>query len=121
MHLQKAFEDEIDSLLDQGIIELSDSPHCSPRLMVKKGGSRAPPPPSHSPQDPQLCPQTPPQHHPSSTVLPQPDPPKYRLACDYRTLNSITRTQAEPPCFIDEELHKFSGAKYFAEIDLAQA
>lgn len=36
IHLQSHFEKEVVQLLDQGIIRLSSSPHCSPVVMVKK-------------------------------------------------------------------------------------
>ena len=45
----------------------------------------------------------------------------YRMAIDYRQLNSITVFHAEPTCNITEDLHKFSGAKYFSELDLCKA
>ena len=45
----------------------------------------------------------------------------YRLTVDYRALNAITVFQAEPPCLVDTELHKFSDAKFFSELDLTRA
>jgi hypothetical protein len=45
----------------------------------------------------------------------------YRLAIDYRTLNSVTEFDAEPPSSLEEELHKFSGSKYFSQLDLSKA
>ena len=45
----------------------------------------------------------------------------YRMAIDYRTLNSITEFHAEPACIAEADLHKFSGAKYFSELDLTKA
>ena len=45
----------------------------------------------------------------------------YRMTVDYRALNSITKFQAEPPCLVDEDLHKFTNCSYFSEIDLAKA
>lgn len=44
----------------------------------------------------------------------------YRMAIDYRTLNAVTVFHAEPVCTL-EDLHKFSGAKYFSELDLTKA
>lgn len=45
----------------------------------------------------------------------------YRLAIDYRNLNSVTEFDAEPAGSLTEELHKFVGSKYFTELDLCQA
>ncbi|KAK3887702.1 hypothetical protein Pcinc_008187 [Petrolisthes cinctipes] len=36
VHLKPYFEQEVDSLYQQGIIRLSSSPHCSPIVMVRK-------------------------------------------------------------------------------------
>ena len=46
---------------------------------------------------------------------------EYRLAIDYRNLNSVTKFDAEPSCSLDQELYKFTGSKYFSEIDLSKA
>ena len=35
----------------------------------------------------------------------------YRMTIDNRTLNSVTKFQAEPPCLV-EDLHQFYNAKY---------
>ena len=45
----------------------------------------------------------------------------YRITIDYRTLNSVTKFQAEPPCLVEEHLQQFSNAKYFSELDLSRA
>jgi len=45
----------------------------------------------------------------------------FRMAIDYRNLNAITVFHAEPACSIEEDLYKFSGAKYFSELDLTKA
>ena len=45
----------------------------------------------------------------------------YRMAIDYRAVNSITVFHAEPSCTVEEELYKFSGSKYFSELDLTKA
>lgn len=83
--LKPIFEEEVETLLQQGIIQYSTSPPCSPVVMVKKlDGS-------------------------------------YRMAVDYRHLNSITVFDAEPACNMEEDLHKFSGSKYFSELDLCKA
>ena len=36
VHLRATFEKEVDLLLEMGIIRHSDSPQCSPSLLVKK-------------------------------------------------------------------------------------
>ena len=43
------------------------------------------------------------------------------MTIDDRTLNSVTKFQAEPPCLVEEDLHPFSIAKYFSELDLSWA
>ena len=85
VHLQPYFRQEVDTLFQQGIIQRSSSPHCSPVVMVRKADN------------------------------------SYRMAIDYRQLNSITVFHAEPTCSITEDLHKFSGSKYFSELDLCKA
>jgi len=45
----------------------------------------------------------------------------YRLAMDYRCLNSITVFNAEPIHNIEEDLHRFADSKYFSELDLISA
>jgi len=45
----------------------------------------------------------------------------YRLVIDYRALNAVTKFDAEPGCSLEEELFKFSGAKYFSELDICKA
>ena len=85
IHLQPYFKEEVDKLLEQGIIQLSSSPHCSPVVMVRKADNT------------------------------------YRMAIDYRLLNSFTVFHAEPITTIEEDLHKFAGAKYFSELDLTKA
>ena len=45
----------------------------------------------------------------------------YRLTVDFRDLNSITKFNAEPPCFIDEELFRFNGARFISELDICKA
>ena len=45
----------------------------------------------------------------------------YRMTIDYRTLNSVTKFQAEPPCLVVEDLHQFSNTKYFSELALSRA
>ena len=85
IHLQSIYQNEVEQLLSQGIIQPSTSPHCSPVVMVRKADDT------------------------------------YRMAIDYRLLNSVTIFQAEPACNIEEELHKFSGAKFFSELDLCKA
>ena len=57
----------------------------------------------------------------SPVVLVKKPDSSYRLTIDYRHLNSLTIFDAEPPCFIEEELHKFTGSVYYSEIDLTKA
>ena len=45
----------------------------------------------------------------------------YRMTIDFRELNAVTIFNAEPPCSLEEELHKFSKANYFSELDLTKA
>ena len=85
IHLKPAFEKEVETLFQQGIIQRSSSPHSSPVVMVRKTDG------------------------------------SFRMAIDYRQLNSITVFHAEPTCSMEEDLHKFSGAKYFSELDLCKA
>ncbi|XP_047469564.1 uncharacterized protein LOC125025584 [Penaeus chinensis] len=85
IHLKSHFEAEVDRLLEQGIIQLSSSPHSSPVVMVKKSDG------------------------------------SYRMAIDYRAVNSVTNFHAEPACNMEEDLYKFSGCKYFSELDLTKA
>nr|XP_027232840.1 uncharacterized protein LOC113824300 [Penaeus vannamei] len=85
IHLKPHFEDEVDQLLEQGIIQLSSSPHSSPVVMVKKSDG------------------------------------SYRMAIDYRAVNSVTNFHAEPACTMEEDLYKFSGCNYFSELDLTKA
>ena len=85
VHLQPHFREEVDRLLEQGIIQPSSSPHCSPVVMVRKSDG------------------------------------SYRMAVDYRSLNAITVFDAEPVGTIEEDLHKFTRARYFSELDLTKA
>ena len=57
----------------------------------------------------------------SPVVMVQGSDGTYRMTIDYRALNSVTVFQAEPPCLVEEDLHKFSGAKFFSELDLSRA
>lgn len=45
----------------------------------------------------------------------------WRLCIDFRAINSVTQFDAEPMPLIDEELYRFSGAKYITELDLCKA
>ena len=45
----------------------------------------------------------------------------YRLTIDYRTLNSFSKFDCEPPCNAEEDLHKLTGSKLFSEIDITKA
>ncbi|XP_076053612.1 uncharacterized protein LOC143032622 [Oratosquilla oratoria] len=85
VHLEPHFESEVERLFQQGIIQRSSSPHCSPVVMVRKSDG------------------------------------SYRMAIDYRQLNAVTVFHAEPVCNIEEDLYKFSGSKYFSELDLCKA
>lgn len=59
--------------------------------------------------------------HRSPVVMARKSDGSYRMATDYHQLNSITVFHAEPTCNMEEDLHKFSGAKYFSELDLCKA
>ena len=56
-----------------------------------------------------------PSHSPclSPVVMVQKSNGTYRMTIDYRTLNSVTKFQAEPPYIVEEDLHQFSNVKYF--------
>ncbi|XP_037784772.1 uncharacterized protein LOC119580748 [Penaeus monodon] len=57
----------------------------------------------------------------SPVVMVKKDDGTYRMAIDFRAINSITVFHAEPSCTMEEELFKFAGARYFSEIDLTKA
>lgn len=59
--------------------------------------------------------------HSSPVVMLRKPDGSYRMAIDYRILNSITEFHAEPMCNLEEDLHQFTGAKYFTELDLTKA
>ncbi|XP_050703984.1 uncharacterized protein LOC126989430 isoform X2 [Eriocheir sinensis] len=59
--------------------------------------------------------------HCSPVVMVKKTAGNYRLAVDYRVLNSITVFDAEPITTITEDLHKFYGSRYFSELDLTKA
>ena len=59
--------------------------------------------------------------HCSPVVMVRKSDNSYRMAIDYRLLNSFTVFHAEPITTIEEDLHKFVGAKYFSELDLTKA
>lgn len=85
IHLKKYLDEEVDRLLDQGIIRPSSSPHCSPVVIVRKQDG------------------------------------SYRMGINYRAINAVTVFDAEPICSIEEDLYKFSGIKYFSELDVCKA
>ena len=85
VHLQKYQREEVDKLLNLGIIQPSTSPYCFPVVMVRKSNNQ------------------------------------YRMAIDYRELNKITVSDAEPACNVEDDLHKFTGCRYFTEIDCTKA
>ncbi|XP_076039591.1 uncharacterized protein LOC143024613 isoform X1 [Oratosquilla oratoria] len=59
--------------------------------------------------------------HSSPVVMVRKTDGSYRMAIDYRQLNSVTVFHAEPTCSMEEDLYKFSGARYFSELDLCKA
>ena len=59
--------------------------------------------------------------HCSPVVMVRKSDGSYRMAIDYRQLNSVTVFHAEPTCNMEEDLHKFSGSRYFSELDLCKA
>ena len=85
VHIRDEFNKEVDRLFELGIIEPSQSPYCSPVVMIKK--------PDNS----------------------------FRLAQDFRALNLITVFDAEPMPNIEDDLHKFSNAKFISELDITKA
>ena len=44
-----------------------------------------------------------------------------RMAIDYRQRNSITVFLAEPPCSMEDDLHKFSGPNCCSKLHLCKA
>ena len=67
-------------MIELKIIEPSNSPYCSPVVMIAKGDGG------------------------------------YRLAIDFRILNSITVFDSEPMPTIEHDLHKFINAKLITEL-----
>ena len=59
--------------------------------------------------------------HCSPVVMVRKSDGSYRMAIDYRQLNSVTVFHAEPVCTVEEDLYKFAGARYFSELDLCKA
>lgn len=59
--------------------------------------------------------------HSSPVVMIKKPDGSYRMAIDYRVLNAVTEFHAEPMCKLEDDLHKFSGAKYYSELDLTKA
>ena len=45
----------------------------------------------------------------------------YRMTIDYRRLNDVTVSDAEPACNVEEDLHKFTGCNFFSELDCTKA
>ena len=43
------------------------------------------------------------------------------MAIDYRVLDAVTEFHVERMCSLEDDLHKFSGTKYFSELDLTKA
>lgn len=82
--LRGKVKEEVQKMIDGGIVESSSSPYASPVVMVKKK---------------------------DGTI---------RFCCDYRKLNQITVTDAEPIPDQEEIFAKISRAKYFTKIDLTK-
>ncbi|XP_050706587.1 uncharacterized protein LOC126991970 [Eriocheir sinensis] len=59
--------------------------------------------------------------HCSPVVMVRKSDGSYRMAIDFRQLNSVTVFDAEPTCSVEGDLHKFAGATYFSELDLCKA
>ena len=58
--------------------------------------------------------------HCSPVVMVSKSDGSYRMAIDYRQLNAVTVFHAEPSCNIEEDLYRFSGARFFSELDLCK-
>ena len=89
-------EKQVDTLLEQKLIQTSCSPYCSLPILVRKpneknGGNE------------------------------ESDIDQYRMAVDYRGVNSVSEFDAEPAPRLEEELHKFASAQFFSQLDLCQA
>lgn len=59
--------------------------------------------------------------HCSPVVMVKKSDGSYRMAIDFRSLNSVTIFLAEPRCNVEDDLYKFQGAKYFTHVDLTKA
>ncbi|XP_076044813.1 uncharacterized protein LOC143027412 [Oratosquilla oratoria] len=59
--------------------------------------------------------------HSSPVVMVRKTDGSYRMAIDYRQLNSVTVFDAKPTCSMEEDLYKFSGARYISELKLCKA
>jgi transposase InsO family protein len=57
----------------------------------------------------------------SPVVLVKKTDDTYRMTIDYRALNSISRTDAEPAFNMDDDIHKLVGTEYFTELDICKA
>eukprot|EP00057_Strongylocentrotus_purpuratus_P000907 XP_001186509.2 PREDICTED: uncharacterized protein LOC754648 [Strongylocentrotus purpuratus] len=82
--LRGKVKEEVQKMIDVGIVESSSSPYASPVVMVKKK---------------------------DGTI---------RFCCDYRKLNQVTVTDAEPIPDQEGIFAKLSRAKYFTKIDLTK-
>ena len=57
----------------------------------------------------------------SPVVLVKKPDESYRITIDYRALNSVSRFDAEPAFNLEDDFHRFSGSKFFSEIDITKA
>ena len=59
--------------------------------------------------------------YPSPPIMIKKPDGSYRLAIDFRMLNSISHFDAEPMPTLESELYKFSNANFISEIDITKA
>ena len=88
-----SLQNEVDSMLEMGVVRPSTSPYASPIVMVKKkdGSNR-------------LCVDG-----------------SNRVCVDFRKLNKITEVDPEPMTTAEDPFRRLNGMKYLSKIDLAKA
>ena len=88
VHMKPHMEKQVDTLLEQKLIRPSCSPYCSQPILVRKPNEK------NGGND-------------------ESEIDQYRMAVDYRGVNSVSEFDAEPAPRLEEELHKFASAQFF--------